>query len=138
MTLRRLTVATEQPYDVVLGHGALAELPAIVTRDVERIALVHAPHVSGIAQSVAAQFPDRTVITIPAPDGENAKTIDFVSAAWSTLGAAGFTRSDLVIGIGGGATTDVAGYIAASWLRGIRFITVPTTILAMVDAAVGG
>lgn len=138
MTLRRLTVATDQSYEVVLGHDALAELPTIVTGDVERIALVHAPHVSELAHKIAAQFPDRTVMTLAAPDGESAKTIEFVSRAWDTLGAAGFTRSDLVIGIGGGATTDVAGFIAASWLRGIRFITVPTTVLAMVDAAVGG
>ncbi|NLC97461.1 MAG: 3-dehydroquinate synthase [Actinomycetales bacterium] len=138
MALRRLTVATQQPYEVVLGTGALAELPSMVAANVERIALIHAPHMSELAAQIAAQFPDKQVLTIAAPDGENAKTIGFVIDAWDQLGAAGFTRSDLVIGIGGGATTDVAGYIAASWLRGISFITVPTTILAMVDAAVGG
>lgn len=138
MTLRRLTVATAQPYDVVLGEDALAELPGMVTRDIERIALIHAPDVSELAQKIAAYFPDRQVVVIPAPDGEKAKTIEFVTSVWDALGASGFTRSDLIIGIGGGATTDVAGWIAASWLRGVRFITVPTTILAMVDAAVGG
>lgn len=138
MALRRLTVATQQPYEVVLGAGALAELPAMVSESVERIALIHAPHMEGLTQRIAALFPDKQLLTIAAPDGEQAKDIAFVTSAWDQLGTAGFTRSDLVIGIGGGATTDVAGFIAASWLRGISFITVPTTILAMVDAAVGG
>jgi 3-dehydroquinate synthase len=54
------------------------------------------------------------------------------------LGAAGFTRSDAVIGVGGGSTTDLAGFVAATWLRGVRLVTVPTSLLGMVDAAVGG
>jgi 3-dehydroquinate synthase len=54
------------------------------------------------------------------------------------LGTAGFTRSDSVLGVGGGSTTDLAGFVAATWLRGVRLVTVPTTLLAMVDAAVGG
>lgn len=136
--MRRLTVTTEQPYDVILGQDALAELPQLVGRDVERIALIHSPDVSKTAYVVAAQLQGLQVIVIEAPDKERAKNIDFVSQAWDALGASGFTRSDLIIGIGGGATTDVAGFIAATWLRGVRFITVPTTILGMVDAAVGG
>ncbi len=54
------------------------------------------------------------------------------------LGTAGFTRSDAVVGLGGGATTDLAGFVAATWLRGVRLVTVPTTVLGMVDAAIGG
>ncbi|NEE09926.1 3-dehydroquinate synthase, partial [Streptomyces sp. SID7499] len=57
---------------------------------------------------------------------------------WKALGQTGFTRSDVIVGIGGGATTDVAGFVAASWLRGVRWIAIPTTVLGMVDAAVGG
>src|SRR5690606_5653150 len=60
------------------------------------------------------------------------------ATCWSVLGNAGFTRSDLIIGLGGGATTDLAGFVAATWLRGVGLITVPTTVLGMVDAAVGG
>ena len=111
MALRRLTVATQQPYEVVLGTGALAELPSMVAANVERIALIHAPHMSELAAQIAAQFPDKQVLTIAAPDGENAKTIGFVIDAWDQLGAAGFTRSDLVIGIGfimGDSTTPAA------------------------------
>lgn len=74
----------------------------------------------------------------PIPDGEAGKTVSTLSQAWNWLGAAGFTRSDLIIGIGGGAVTDFAGYLAASWLRGIDWVAVPTTVAGMVDAAVGG
>jgi len=61
-----------------------------------------------------------------------------LAQAWNWLGAAGFTRADLIVGIGGGAVTDFAGYLAASWLRGMDWIAVPTTVAGMVDAAVGG
>src|SRR5690606_36519094 len=60
------------------------------------------------------------------------------NGCWEALGAAGFTRSDAVVTFGGGATTDLGGFVAASWLRGVRVVHIPTTVLAMVDAAVGG
>ena len=72
------------------------------------------------------------------PDGEDAKSVAVAERCWSILGNAGFTRSDAVVGLGGGATTDLAGFVAATWLRGVRLIMVPTTLLGMVDAAVGG
>jgi 3-dehydroquinate synthase len=76
--------------------------------------------------------------TIEVPDGEAAKTLTTAGACWDALGRAGFTRSDAVVGLGGGATTDVAGWVAAAWLRGVPVIQVPTTLAGMVDAAVGG
>src|SRR5690606_25721330 len=72
------------------------------------------------------------------PDGEAAKTQAVLGDLWGRLGRAAFGRTDLVIGLGGGAVTDLAGFVAASWLRGVAVIQVPTTVLAMVDAAVGG
>ena len=72
------------------------------------------------------------------PDGEDGKSITTLTNLWNWLGAAGFTRSDLIIGIGGGAVTDLAGYAAASWLRGMDWIAVPTSLAGMVDASVGG
>jgi 3-dehydroquinate synthase len=71
-------------------------------------------------------------------DGEGAKTAQSLQSLWNWLGAAGFTRSDAIIGIGGGTITDLAGFAAASWLRGIDWIAVPTTVAGMVDAAIGG
>ena len=75
---------------------------------------------------------------LPIPDGEAGKSASVLAQAWNWLGAAGFTRADLIVGIGGGAVTDFAGYLAASWLRGMDWIAVPTTVAGMVDAAVGG
>ena len=72
------------------------------------------------------------------PDGEDGKDIATLTKLWDWLGAAGFTRSDLVIGIGGGAITDLAGFTAASWLRGLDWVAVPTSLAGMVDASVGG
>src|SRR5205085_3622847 len=77
-------------------------------------------------------------ITAEVPDGEEAKTSAVLASCWQVLGQAGFTRSDAVVGVGGGAVTDLAGFVAATWLRGVRVVQVPTTLLAMVDAAVGG
>jgi 3-dehydroquinate synthase len=72
------------------------------------------------------------------PDGEAAKDVSVAAECWSALGRSGFTRSDAVVTIGGGATTDMGGFVAATWMRGVRVVHMPTTLLAMVDAAVGG
>jgi 3-dehydroquinate synthase len=72
------------------------------------------------------------------PDGEAAKELSTVNRLWNWLGAAGFTRTDLIVGIGGGAITDLAGFVASSWLRGLDWLAVPTSLAGMVDAAIGG
>jgi len=72
------------------------------------------------------------------PNAEEAKTAEVAAYCWKALGQSGFTRTDVIVGVGGGATTDLAGFVAATWLRGVRWIAIPTTVLAMVDAAVGG
>ena len=135
---RRVAVETAKPYEVVVGHHVMAELESLVPADTIRVAIIHASPVLGVAEGLARHLPGREVLLIEAPDGEQAKTVEFLAHCWDQLGMHGFTRSDLVIGVGGGATTDLAGFVAASWLRGVRFVTVPTTVLGMVDAAVGG
>jgi 3-dehydroquinate synthase len=72
------------------------------------------------------------------PDGEEGKSPDVLLKLWNWLAAAGFTRSDLVVGIGGGAITDIAGFAAATYLRGIDWIAIPTSVAGSVDAAIGG
>ncbi len=72
------------------------------------------------------------------PDGEAAKEISVAAGLWSSLAAAGVGRTDAIVGVGGGAVTDLAGFVAATWLRGVRVVLVPTTLLGMTDAAVGG
>lgn len=136
--MSRLTVATAQPYEVVVAPRAGSELVGLVPADTERVAIVHAPAVTDRAESLAAGLSHLQVLLIESPDGEQAKTPEFLAHCWGLLAQHGYTRSDLVVGIGGGATTDLAGFLAASWLRGVRFVTVPTTVLGMVDAAVGG
>jgi 3-dehydroquinate synthase len=94
----------------------------------------------GIAERLDRLLTDRGLETVRVdlPDAEAAKSVAVAERCWSILGTAGFTRSDAVVGIGGGSTTDLAGFVAATWLRGVKLVTVPTSLLGMVDAAVGG
>src|SRR5690606_33785089 len=77
-------------------------------------------------------------LAVEVPDAEAGKSIEVAARCWDALGAAGFTRTDAVVGVGGGAVTDLAGFVAACWLRGVPVVQVPTSLLGMVDAAVGG
>ena len=81
---------------------------------------------------------DSEIHVFQVPDGEDGKNVATVHKLWNFLGASGFTRSDLIVGIGGGAITDLAGFVAASWLRGLDWVAVPTSLAGMVDASVGG
>jgi 3-dehydroquinate synthase len=135
----RVTVATAAPYDVVIGHGLLSELPSLLT-GATRAAIIHPAALRASAEAMRLFLTDEGLeaIILETPDAEEAKTAEVAAFCWSVLGQAGFTRSDVIIGHGGGATTDLSGFIAATWLRGVRHVAVPTTLLGMVDAAVGG
>ena len=134
----RLKVNAATPYEVVVGHGASSELAGLL-EGVARAAIIHPPTLRDRAERLRAQIAGpRDVHLIEVPDGEAAKSAEVLDFCWQVLGRTGFTRSDAVIGLGGGSTTDLAGFVAASWLRGVAFINVPTTVLGMVDAAVGG
>ena len=134
----RLTVHTASPYEVVVGHGVVDEVRSLLGDDARRVAVVHPPTLRGRAEHLRDALDDFEVLLLEVPDGEAAKSADVLAHCWDALGDAGFTRSDVVIGLGGGSTTDLAGFVAASWLRGVRFVNLPTTVLGMVDAAVGG
>ncbi|MET0928781.1 MAG: 3-dehydroquinate synthase [Aeromicrobium sp.] len=138
----RLRVPTQNPYDVVIGNGVHWELRGLIGfgRGVMRVAIIHAPAMAEQAQKLREPLlsDHLEVHLIEVPDSEQAKTADVLTFCWKVLGESGFTRSDVIVGLGGGATTDLAGFVAASWLRGVRFVNVPTTVLGMVDAAVGG
>jgi 3-dehydroquinate synthase len=133
-----IRVEGDQPYDVIIGFGALDNLASLVADDARRVAVISQASVAKVADSVRAQLAGLEVLSVEIPDGEAAKTISTAAQVWEQLGRARFTRTDIVIGIGGGAATDLAGFVAAAWLRGVRVIHVPTTLLGMVDAAVGG
>jgi 3-dehydroquinate synthase len=136
----RIRVGGEAPYDVVVGRGLLGELPGMLGEAVSRVAVVHPAALRATAEAIRADLAERGLAAhaIEVPDAEEAKDARVASYVWSVLGQTGFTRSDAVVGVGGGATTDLAGFVAATWLRGVRVVHVPTTLLGMVDAAIGG
>lgn len=136
----RVRVSAASPYEVVVGQGATSELASLLGDDVRRVAVVHPPALAARAQALRGVVgrDQLDVHLVEVPDGEAAKVADVLQFCWRVLGEAGFTRSDVVVGLGGGATTDLAGFVAATWLRGVRFVNLPTTVLGMVDAAVGG
>jgi len=134
-----LHVGGAAPYDVVVGHGLAARLPAILGDSVQRVALLYAGDLGALAQPVLDVLVEHyDVLALGLPDGESTKTAAVAADCWEALGEKGFTRSDAVVTFGGGATTDLGGFVAATWLRGVRVVHVPTTVLGMVDAAVGG
>jgi 3-dehydroquinate synthase len=135
----RIPVAGDRPYDVLVGRDLLGELPALLD-GAARAALLYAPPLKARADAVAEVLAAKDIrtTTIEVPDAEAGKSIDVAVRCWDELGAANFTRTDVVIGVGGGAVTDLAGFVAASWLRGVRWVPVSTSLLGMVDAAVGG
>lgn len=136
----RITVAGERPYDVVIGHHLLDQLAGLLGERVRRVLVVHPGALTASAEAVQEDLRAQgyEVFLAEVPEAEEAKTAQVAAFLWGVLGQADFTRSDAVVGLGGGATTDLAGFVAATWLRGIRVVHIPTTLLAMVDAAVGG
>jgi 3-dehydroquinate synthase len=135
----RIPVPGDRPYDVLVGRGLAGALPGLIEGAV-RAAVLYAPPLKERAAAVADALSAAGVRPLPieVPDAEAGKSIDVAARCWDELGAAGFTRTDAVLGVGGGAVTDLAGYVAASWLRGVRWAPVSTSLLGMVDAAVGG
>ncbi|MGW1774235.1 3-dehydroquinate synthase [Streptomyces sp. NPDC002104] len=132
--------AGHDAYEVLVGRQLLGELGSLIGTKAQRVAVIHPEALASTGEALrddlAAQGYE--AIAIQVPNAEEAKTAEVAAYCWKALGQSGFTRSDAVVGVGGGSTTDLAGFVAASWLRGVRWIAVPTTILAMVDAAVGG
>lgn len=132
-------VQAEHGYEVVVGRGLLGHLAGMLA-GAQRVAIIHPGALVTSAETMRTDLADSgfDVTLLEVPEAEDAKTAEVAAFCWSVLGTAGFTRSDAVVGLGGGATTDLAGFVAATWLRGIRVVHVPTTLLGMVDAAVGG
>jgi len=136
----RLHVSAEREYDVVVGRGLRHELLPMIGDRARRVALVHARPLGDVVAVMTDELRGHgyEVVAVELPDAESAKTAQVLAHCWGVLGQAAFGRDDVVVGIGGGASTDVAGFLAATWLRGVRVVQVPTTLLGMVDAAVGG
>ena len=134
----RIQVATAQPYDVIVGRDLQAELLDVVGSGT--VAIVHQPTVADRAEVLRAALESlgANAHRIEVPDAEQGKSLAVAGYCWDVLGQIGLDRTGTVVALGGGAVTDLAGFVAATWLRGVRVVQVPTTLLAMVDAAVGG
>ncbi|MFT4008563.1 MAG: 3-dehydroquinate synthase [Nocardioidaceae bacterium] len=135
-----IPVRGASPYDVVIGTGLFGELPPLLGPQTRRVAVICPRALAATGESVRDDLDQLgfQAACIEIPDGEEAKLAPVASYCWQVLGQLGFTRSDVVVTIGGGSTTDMGGFVAATWLRGVRVIHLPTTLLGMVDAAVGG
>jgi len=135
----RIQVTGDQLYQVVIGDGVLGELAGLLA-GAQRVAVIHPPTLLALASAVREDLDAHGLQghLIGVPDGEDAKTLAVAGSCFDALGRLGFTRGDAIVGLGGGATTDLAGWVAACWLRGVPIVQVPTTLAGMVDAAVGG
>lgn len=134
-----IEVAVDPPYPVIIGTALLGRLGALLGGR-HKVAVLHQPALAETAEEIRKALADKGVDAhrIEIPDAEAGKDLPVVGFVWEVLGRIGVGRKDAIVSLGGGAATDVAGFIAATWLRGIDIVHVPTTLLAMVDAAVGG
>jgi 3-dehydroquinate synthase len=136
----RITVGGERPYDVLVGTDIMGELPGLVGGRPRTVVLIHSEGLEPLARPAgeAMAAAGHTVHTETVPAGELAKDIAVATKLWSRLAALKASRSDAIVGLGGGAVTDLAGFVAATWMRGVPVVLVPTTLLGIVDAGVGG
>lgn len=135
-----IEVASEQPYPVLIGRALLGELAGLLGEQVRKVLVVHPVGLSTSAELIKETLEKAGYECLLAgvPDSEDAKRVEVAAFCWTILGQADFTRTDAIVGFGGGSTTDLAGFVAATWLRGVKLIQIPTTLLGMVDAAIGG
>ena len=133
--MAEVTVNAERQYPVRITGDWRGDLSPLVTKR-SRVAIIYSASMS--ASMPTFSFSGVEVLTIEIPDGEAGKTPVVLNYLWEQLGKNGFTRSDLIVAIGGGTVTDISGFAAASWLRGIDWVAIPTTLAGMVDASVGG
>lgn len=135
-----ISVSGESDYPILIGRNLLGEVPRLLGERVNKILIVHTSTVGRLADELRASLQEHydQVLLAEVPDAESAKRVEVAAFCWQILGQADFTRTDAIIGLGGGAVTDLAGFVAATWLRGVTLIHIPTTVLGMVDASVGG
>ena len=136
-----IKVTGHQPSTIIVGRDlGFAPITAALDEAATKVLIIHARPLSARAAALAEHLRSLgyEVATADHPDAEAGKAIEVVAGLWDTCGHLQLGRKDAIIAMGGGATTDMAGFVAATWLRGVTLINVPTTLLGMVDAAVGG
>lgn len=128
-------------YEVTVGDGLLAGIGGVAAvTGARRAGLVTHPHLAERFPAARASLARAglEVVELPMDEGEEAKSWATVGALLETCARAEMHRDDVVVGVGGGVVTDTAGFVAATFLRGVRWISCPTTVLGAIDAAVGG
>lgn len=125
----------ERAYDVLVGHGAARQVAGLVPAGANQAVVVTQ---SGIAAMAGTLDLGVATTVVEIPDGERAKSVATLAWLWRRFAELGLDRRDVVVGLGGGVVTDVAGFAAACWHRGTPVVHVPTTLLGQVDAAIGG
>jgi len=133
--MKSIQVNAERDYEVLIECSWLEQLQKLTSQRM-RVAIIYTHALEGQIKDALKDSSNLHFFALP--DGESAKTAQSVVDLWNWFGKNGFTRSDVVVGIGGGTVTDLTGFAAATWLRGIDWIAVPTTVAGMVDAAIGG
>ena len=142
--MRAVSISASHPYEVRIGSGRLSDLGAqlrglfaaprsvMVVSD-DTVSALYGPAAERSLRD-AGFCPERFVF----PHGERTKTLSTYAALQQALLTAGFTRSDLIVALGGGVAGDLAGFAAATYQRGLPYVQVPTTLLSAVDSSVGG
>lgn len=127
-------------YEIRIGRALIEDVAPALGPLVKKVLIVYPEPLEASANFLAEHLKQDgfQIWQFPVADGEDAKTDRWLSVAWSSLGQAEFSRTDAVVSIGGGTVSDLAGFIASTWLRGISVVHVPTTLLGMVDASIGG
>ena len=122
----------DRGYPVYVGAKARELIGELIPANANKVAIITQVGIPWTAHS------GRKELTIQLADGETAKTLSVVEDTCRKLAVAGFTRNDVIVALGGGVVTDVGGFVAAVYHRGIRFVNIATTLLGQVDAAIGG
>ena len=125
--------------NILIGRALLNEIPTTLS-GVKKVLIVYPQPLATTAEALSDNLKDSgfEVLLAEVPAAEDAKRVEVAAFCWQIMGKSDFNRNDAVIGLGGGSTTDLAGFVAATWLRGVRSVLIPTTLLGMVDAAIGG
>jgi 3-dehydroquinate synthase len=137
----RIEVRAERPYPVLVGRGVRDLVASTVAGlGARTVLVVHQPAVAAAAEEMRGELAAAGLDAhrVELPDAEEGKSLAVAGFCWEVCGRVGLTRDDVVVALGGGAVTDLAGFVAATWVRGVRVVQVPTSLLGMVDAAVGG
>ena len=137
--ISKIQVGGEQPYPVIVGRNLLEQVPDFLS-GARKVLVIHPVGLAVSAEKLSDYLKSSgfEVVLAGVPDNEEAKRIEVAAFCWGILGKSEFSRTDMIIGFGGGTITDLAGFVAATWLRGVGIVQIPTTVLAMVDAAIGG